>query len=97
MALIGDIESLRDFLGYAIVFAPEFPEEDFLDASEQMTLDSMLNELETGLVFVPGMVDDPERRALVRSMLVAAREAYESGDERLGAERLQDLDREIFG
>lgn len=97
MTLIVDAESLRDFLGYAIVYAPDFPADDLLEDDERMSLEYLMTELEKGLVFIPRVARDQERLSAARSMLWSAKAAFEAGDQLKGAEILQDLDRGLFG
>ena len=45
---IRDARSLSDFIGYVVIYAPDgFPEEDYLQPHEQMTLERAFDELKT--------------------------------------------------
>lgn len=44
-----DEAGFYDFLMFVAMYAPDFPEEDFLNADEQLTLDRAFDELATSL------------------------------------------------
>ncbi len=47
---VKDIDSLFDFIGYVVIYAPDrFPVEDYLAPGEQMTLAMAFDELRYGL------------------------------------------------
>lgn len=90
-AWVYDRESFFDFLGFMIAHAPEFPEEDFLEPHEQLTLESAFEELKKGLAIVTG--SHPEIATDAMNNLVAkAYSCFDRGDEAQGTRLLQDLD-----
>lgn len=75
-----DLPGTRDFLGYMILYAPEFPGED------QMTLEGAFEELKHGL--------DVSGAASIRMTVVLkdAFIAFQSGDRERGTQLLQEAD-----
>ena len=63
-AWVYDKESFFDFLGFMIVHAPEFPEEDFLEPHEQLSLESAFEQLKKGLAIVAGSLTEIEIAAM---------------------------------
>ena len=90
-----DVESFYDFLGFVAQCAPDFPEEDFLDADQQLDLEQAFRELRNGLGFVQNSVSESQfRRA--EQLLGTAFDAFQNGDEIKGSHTLQEVDRELF-
>lgn len=86
-------DELREFLSYVALYAPdEFPEEDYLEAHEQMTLSTAFEQLTKALRFVEAV----EARAAT-TLIESARDAYVTGDVRTGSAKLLELQRELFG
>lgn len=90
---VRDLRSLRDFISYVIVHAPdEFPLEDHLPAHAQMTLEAAFAELRhgVGLLRLPA----PRTQTLLR-LLDKARQHYENGDDVAGAHGLHEFENEV--
>ncbi len=73
---ITSARALLDFLVTVMFSAPEFPEEDYLQPEEQMTLERAFSELRAGLRFFPwlkaeGLLGE------VNSLLAEAERAFE--------------------
>ena len=84
---------LREFLSYVLVFAPDrFPEEDYLEAHEQMDLSRALEQLTTALRFV-----NEAEKLVATKLLENARKAYAAGDILTGSSTLLELQRQLFG
>lgn len=90
-AWVYDRESFFDFLGYMIVHAPDFPEEDFLEPHEQLTLESAFEELKKGLAFVTASHTEIAIGSM-NNLLAKAYSCFDRGDEAQGTRLLQDLD-----
>lgn len=75
-----DLPGTRDFLGYMILYAPEFPAED------QMTLERAFEELEHGLS-VSGAGS-----SRMTTVLKDAYAAFQGGDREHGTRLLQEAD-----
>ena len=90
-----DADSFYDFLGLVAQCAPDFPEEDFLSADEQLDLDSAFRELFAGLQFLRDRISPADLLA-GRHLLEKSLEAFSLGDEIKGSHFLQELDRLLF-
>ncbi|WP_175832394.1 hypothetical protein [Burkholderia cepacia] len=86
----------HDFISYVLLSAPDdFPEEDYLSADEQMTLEKAFAELLSTLpVVVPKVSSDC--LPLLRTMLEMSLEAYQYGDSMRGAHILQEFEGMIW-
>jgi len=94
---VRNLSRLYDFIGYVVLRSPEgFPEEDFLQPDEQMTLDRAFEILRASLVFVPLSAQFPAFHSVLAKMLDEALAAYRAGDRKVGAHRLQDFQDLIF-
>lgn len=97
MAWVKDIDSLFDFIGYVVLYAPDrFPVEDYLAPGEQMTLAMAFDELRHGLSLVDPEVANEDKLRKLTSMLDESLAAYRSGDDVKGAHLLQDFEGLIF-
>lgn len=86
-----DKESFFDFLGFMIVHAPDFPEEDFLDPDEQLDIEKAFVELNDGIVLIGESVSKSqfnEMKAIVKKSL----DCFRDGDEVGGTSAIQELD-----
>jgi hypothetical protein len=92
---IRDARSLDDFIGYVVVHAPDgFPQEDYLQPHEQMTLERAFDELRHGL----GLLQLPALRTQdLQALLDRALQHYRDGDDVKGAHLLQDFEEELRG
>lgn len=97
MSLIYDGASLRDFLSYGVVYAPDFPREEFLADDDQVTLDRLLKELRGGLRYSVRIKRNPALRQSAEQLLDQAAAGYAAGDRRIGTARLQSLRDMLFG
>lgn len=80
---------LSDLLGYVVVYAPDFPQEDFLSDDEQPDLDNVFDAIEEGLDFLPAYkLGDRED---VKVQLTSAKSAFAEGDARSGCAIIQKL------
>jgi exonuclease VII small subunit len=97
MSWITDLNSFRDFIGYAVLCAPDdFPEEDYLQPDEQMNLERAFEELRNALNLVkPSKLNDAKRRDAL-SLLEESLNSYRSGNDIKGAHLLQDFQNVIF-
>jgi len=86
-----DKESFFDFLGFMIVHAPDFPEEDFLDPDEQLDIEKAFIELDDGISIIGGTVDESQLTKM-RDLASRSRLCFRNGDEIGGTELLQQLD-----
>ena|SRR5688572_4026384 len=91
---IDSFEALIDFLSVVIVQAPdEFLREDYLDDSEQLTLDLAFQELRDGMQFVKERIKDKAVVLQLQNCFTASLAAYRAGDDVRGAHLLQDFQR----
>src|SRR5688572_23867137 len=91
---IDSFEALIDFLSVVIVQAPdEFLREDYLDDSDQLTLDLAFQELRDGMQFVKERIKDKAVVLQLQNCLTASLAAYRAGDDVRGAHLLQDFQR----
>ena len=97
MGWIQDLNSLRDFVGYVVLCAPDnFPEEDFLKPDEQMNLERAFEELRNALnLFKTSKLNDVKRRDAL-ALLEESLNSYRTGDVVRGAHLLQDFRSFIF-
>jgi|GEM_PF-1735042 hypothetical protein len=86
-----DKESFYDFLGFVIVYVPDFPEEDFLEPDEQLNLDSAFEELRKGIAIVSAS-HSKESVDAMNEIVVRAYECFKSDDQIEGTRFLQTLD-----
>jgi hypothetical protein len=92
------IERLHDFLSTVIVYAPDrFPKRDFLTEADQMTLDRAFEELNHGMQFVRGRIQDKSVLSRLQQILDASLAAYRGGEDVVGAHLLQDFEDIVFG
>lgn len=89
---IKDVTELKDFVGYAILCAPDrFPMEEFLKPDQQMNFERAFSLMHSGVeVSFPGDKYSKKRSDL-HSCLDESKALYESGDIRAGAHRLYDV------
>lgn len=93
---VKNLESLNEMLSMIIVYAPDFPEEDYLAPEEQLTLRSAFDEVRRGLRFHPLLPPGGEARAMAEEALQQATSEFLSGDEKNARRRLEDLRRGLF-
>jgi len=93
---IANGQGLKEFLSYVLVYAPNFPEEDYLEDSEQMTLTKAFEEIRAALVFVPDCAEPGERQRVLAALSDAER-AFAGGHERDGCRILQAFQEAWFG
>jgi hypothetical protein len=86
-----DKESFYDFLGFVITYAPDFPEEDFLESEEQLNLDSAFEELKKGLAIVNASHSKASIDAM-NELVLRAYDCFKSDDEIEGTRFLGKLD-----
>ena len=97
MPWVKHIDGLHDFISYVVVHAPdEFPQEDFLDDDEQMTLDQAFAELRDGLRFVEAAFPGADKERGLSDLLDRSLQNYKNGDDIRGAHLLQEFERRIF-
>lgn len=97
MQWVRNLSQLYRFIGYVVLSAPDrFPEEDFLQPHEQMTLDRAFEVMKASLVFVPAPGKFPAFHSILCKVLDEALAAYRAGDRKAGAHRLQDFRDLIF-
>ena len=87
---VHDVRSLRDFISYVIVHAPdEFPQEDYLQAHEQMNLASAFDELSRGIVLLqPSQIQQSE----LQTVLSKAFTEYKAGSNIKAAHTLHEFE-----
>ena len=94
---VNDLEDLRDFISYVVLYSPdEFPQEDYLPVTEQMTLDKAFDEIRRGLAILDGRIDDKGRLARLHSLIEKSLAAYRRGDDVEGAHLLQAFEQDAF-
>ena len=92
MDRIHNPNDLMNFLSYMVLYAPhDFPEEDYLRSSEQMTLERAFQVLNDGLSILRSSFRDKDV-CNVHSLLNESLEAYRTGDIVKGARLLQKLE-----
>lgn len=92
MDRIHNPNDLMNFLSYMVLYAPhDFPEEDYLRSSEQMTLERAFQVLNDGVFLLRGGFRDKDVCS-VQSLLNESMEAYMAGDIVKGASLLQKLE-----
>jgi hypothetical protein len=85
------VSEYRDFLSYVLLYSPdEFPEEDYLESSDQMNLDKAFAELRRAFPMIKKRVKEEETLAMLRELLEISYEAYKSGEDKKGAYALQE-------
>jgi hypothetical protein len=90
-------DALYDFIGYVVLCAPDdFPVEDYLPASEQMTLDRAFVRLRQALDTLDPKVVTAKKRPTLLNLLDESLAAYRVGDQFAGAHLLQDFQDLIF-
>lgn len=92
---ITDTGAYRDFFTLVMVYAPDFPEEDYLAAEEQLDLDTAFEILREGLGVVRPRLNDLEIE-MVKRALDVSEAAFRAGDERTGGRTMQDLEDRLF-
>lgn len=98
MSLVRSVDDLLDLISYVILYAPdEFPEEDYLSAEDQMTLDRAFNELSNGLDLAVDEGVAKSSETVLRGLLMESKQAYERGDGVSGAQLLQRFETGLFG
>jgi hypothetical protein len=97
MQWVKSVEGMIDFLSVVIVHAPDdFPEEDFLGADEQLTLDRAFGELRYGMSFVKTKIKDKLLLDRLDELLEESFSAYKLGDDVKGAHLLQDFEKIVL-
>ena len=97
MNSVRDIDSLYNFIGYVLIYAPDrFPKRDFRPPDQQINLDRAFDELRAGTRFIDPEVADEAKQKTLASLLDQSLEAYRKGDEVKGAHLLQDFQDLIF-
>src|SRR5262245_36388177 len=96
-AWIPDLNALKDFVGYVVLCAPNrFPEEDFLQPDEQMSLERAFEEMRNAMnLFKPSRMNDAKRREAL-SLLEESLNSYRANEIVKGAHLLQDFRSFIF-
>jgi hypothetical protein len=89
---IQDLSSLKDFIGYVVLSAPDnFVEEDYLQPDEQMNLERAFEELRNAMNLIkPSKLNDAARSEAL-SLLEESLNSYRAGDDVKGAHLLQDF------
>ena len=83
MRRVTSIERLHDFLSTVIVYAPDrFPKRDFLTEADQVTLDRAFEELNHGMQFVRGRIEDESVLSRLQQILDASLAAYRESEDR---------------
>jgi len=92
MNKIYDQSDLMNFLSYMVLYAPyDFPEEDYLDSSEQMTLEKAFQVLNDGVSILGSSFREKDMYT-AQSLLAESLDAYRAGDVVKGARLLQKLE-----
>jgi hypothetical protein len=87
----------HDFLAYVTLFAPsDFPEEDYLQPHEQITLDKAFSKLRNDFGLVRERVKDENTLTLLRELLEMSYEHYSHGDDVKGAHIIQEFETLIW-
>lgn len=87
----------HDFIAYVTLCAPsDFPEEDYLQPHEQMTLDKAFSRLRSEFSLVRERVKDESSLALLAELLEMSYEHYSHGDEVKGAHIIQEFETIIW-
>jgi hypothetical protein len=89
-----DKDSFYDFLGFMIVHAPDFPEEDFFEDDEQLDIEKAFAELSEGLRFIVPLVPAVQAEKL-KAIVQQSQLCFQSDDEQRGTALLQELDEMI--
>ena len=96
MAWINNINQFIDFLSLVIVHAPDdFPEEDYLAADEQLSLESAYQAIRDGMQYVVPRIPDPAVTDQLSAQLEQSLGWFRQGDAIAGAHLLQDVERTI--
>ena len=91
------MEPVLEILELVIVHAPdEFPEEDFLEPEEQLTLDMAFKELHVGVNLLSAKRVSEARRNELRKLLQQAHDKYLEGRDVEAAYILQELEAIAF-
>jgi hypothetical protein len=97
MALVHDVDSFYNFIGYVVLTAPNrFPVRDYLAQDQQMNLDRAFAELRKGLQLVAAEVSDEEKKTNLSALLDDSLTAYRTGDDVRGAHLLNAFEALIF-
>ena len=97
MHWVENTNDLLDFLSYVVLYAPdEFPEEDYLSASEQMNLEKAFEFLSKSMEFVKEKITDGDQLNKLKTLLDESKQAYENGDDVKGAHLLQEFEAIVF-
>lgn len=92
MTRIYNLDDLMNFLSYMVLYAPhDFPEEDYLKSSEQMTLERAFQVLNDGVSILRSSFRDKDF-CNAQNLLNESLEAYRAGDIVKGARLLQKLE-----
>jgi len=98
MRWIRDLLGLHDFISLVVLDAPDrFPYRDHRAADDQLNLDRAFAELRAGLEFVATSASDPHLHDRLSVVLDESLAAYQAGERKKGAHRLQDFQDMIFG
>jgi recombinational DNA repair protein (RecF pathway) len=93
MSWVKSESGFRDFLSLVIVHAPdEFPEEDFLEPEEQLTLDLAFDELRKGIELLSARRVSPNQKQQLHELLKQAYSNYLNGEDVKAAHLLQELE-----
>lgn len=85
------ISEYREFLSYVLLYGPdEFPEEDYLEPEDQMSLEKAFSELRRAFPMIKQRVKEEDTLAMLKELLEISYEAYKSGEDRKGAYALQE-------
>jgi hypothetical protein len=97
MHWVDSIDEFYDFISLVVAYAPdEFPEEDFLEAGQQLNLDKAFDELNRGMDMLAKKIKEPEKIESLKKLLADSLSAYQGGDDVKGAHLLQEFEIKAF-
>lgn len=97
MVVIESVDDLWNLIAYVLLYAPDsFPNEDFLNPEEQMTLDKAFEQLHAGVLIAYPERSYAQRRDELQKLLDRSYVAYRNGDEMLAVTLLNDFEARIF-
>ena len=90
------IDDLWEHIAYVILYAPNFPVEDFLKAEDQMNLDKAFTQLREGVNIAYPEREYAERRTKLNVILDESYQAYRAGEDIKAGHLLNDFQDSIF-
>lgn len=92
---VDDKNSFKDFLIFVAHYAPDFPEEDYLEPENQLNLDMAFQELFNGLTYIKKQVSEQDFLDIDKRLHESQR-LYNSGDDIKGSHIIQNIYKQLF-